>query len=43
MVPYYEVLNLPGETEPESALLLPFTPKNTSNMTALTGRASGRR
>jgi uncharacterized membrane protein (UPF0182 family) len=35
MVPYYEVLNLPGETEPESALLLPFTPKNTSNMTAL--------
>jgi uncharacterized membrane protein (UPF0182 family) len=35
MVPYYEVLTLPGETEPESALLLPFTPKNTSNMTAL--------
>jgi uncharacterized membrane protein (UPF0182 family) len=35
MVPYYEVLTLPGETEPESALLLPFTPKNTSNMAAL--------
>jgi uncharacterized membrane protein (UPF0182 family) len=35
MVPYYEVLTLPGETEPESALLLPFTPNKTSNMTAL--------
>jgi uncharacterized membrane protein (UPF0182 family) len=42
MVPYYEVLNLPGETAPESALLLPFTPKNTSNMTALlVGRQDG--
>jgi uncharacterized membrane protein (UPF0182 family) len=35
MVPYYEVLTLPGETQPESALMLPFTPKKTSNMTAI--------
>jgi uncharacterized membrane protein (UPF0182 family) len=35
MVPYYEVLNLPGETEPESALLLPFAPKDKANMAAL--------
>ena len=35
MVPYYEVLALPGETEPESALLLPFAPKDKANMVAL--------
>ena len=34
-VPYYQVLALPGETEPESALLLPFTPRNKGNMSAL--------
>jgi uncharacterized membrane protein (UPF0182 family) len=34
-VPYYEVLALPGETQAESALLLPFTPRNKGNMTAL--------
>lgn len=33
--PYYQVLALPGETEAESALLLPFTPRNKANMTAL--------
>ncbi len=33
--PYYQVLALPGETEPESALLLPFAPKNKANMLAL--------
>jgi uncharacterized membrane protein (UPF0182 family) len=35
VVPYYEVLALPGETEPESALLLPFAPLSKKNMTAL--------
>jgi uncharacterized membrane protein (UPF0182 family) len=33
--PYYQVLALPGETEAESALLLPFTPRNKANMSAL--------
>ena len=35
VVPYYEVLALPGETEPEFALLLPFAPLSKMNMTAL--------
>ena len=34
-MPYYQVLALPGETEAESALLLPFTPRNKANMSAL--------
>lgn len=34
-VPYYEVLALPGETDPEFALLLPFTPFSKQNMTSL--------
>jgi uncharacterized membrane protein (UPF0182 family) len=34
-VPYYQIMALPGETEPESALLLPFTPRNKGNMSAL--------
>jgi uncharacterized membrane protein (UPF0182 family) len=34
-VPYYEVLALPGETEAESALILPFTPRNKGNMSAM--------
>jgi uncharacterized membrane protein (UPF0182 family) len=33
--PYYQVMILPGETKPESALLLPFTPLSKKNMTAL--------
>ncbi len=33
--PYYQVLALPGETKPESALLLPFAPKGKANMVAL--------
>lgn len=35
VVPYYEVLALPGETEPEFALLLPFTPLSKQNMASL--------
>ena len=34
-VPYYEVLALPGETQPEFALLLPFTPLSKKNMASL--------
>ena len=43
MVPYYEVLTLPGETEPESALLLPFTPKQHKQHDRSLGRPSRRR
>lgn len=35
VVPYYEVLALPGETEPEFALLQPFAPLSKKNMVAL--------
>ncbi|NLV71427.1 MAG: UPF0182 family protein [Actinobacteria bacterium] len=35
VVPYYEVLALPGETEPEFALLQPFAPLSKMNMAAL--------
>jgi len=35
VVPYYEVLALPGETEPEFALLQPFAPLSKKNMAAL--------
>jgi len=35
VVPYYEVLALPGETEPEFALLQPFAPLTKKNLVAL--------
>jgi uncharacterized membrane protein (UPF0182 family) len=35
VVPYYELLTLPGETEAEFALMLPFAQLNKTNMTAL--------
>jgi len=35
VVPYYEVLAVPGETEPEFALLQPFAPLSKKNMAAL--------
>ena len=35
VVPYYEVLTLPGETEPEFALLQPFSPLSKKNLIAL--------
>ena len=33
--PYYEVLALPGQTQPEFSLLLPFTPLSKQNMASL--------
>jgi len=33
--PYYEILTLPGEEEPEFALLLPFTPSDRDNMVSI--------
>ena len=42
VAPYYEVLTLPGETSPEFALLLPFSPLSKENMAALmVGRQDG--
>ncbi len=35
VVPYYEMLALPGSKEPEFALLIPFTPLGKENMTSL--------
>jgi uncharacterized membrane protein (UPF0182 family) len=35
VVPYYELLTLPGETKAEFALMLPFAQLNKTNMTAL--------
>ncbi len=35
VVPYYEVLTLPGETEPEFVLVRPFVPLSKKNMVAL--------
>lgn len=35
VVPYYEVLALPGQTDPEFALLLPFSPLTKQNMASL--------
>jgi len=32
--PYYTVMTLPGETEPEYVLMTPFTPRGKPNMTA---------
>ncbi len=34
-VPYYEVLALPGETQTEFALVLPFTPLSKQNLSSL--------
>ncbi len=34
-VPYYQTLAFPGRTEPEFALLLPFTPLSKQNMSSL--------
>ncbi len=34
MEPYYTVIKLPGENEPEFVLILPFTPQNKNNMIA---------
>ena len=33
--PYYQLLTLPGEEEPEFALLLPFTPSDRDNMVSI--------
>ncbi len=35
VVPYYEVLALPGETQPEFALMQPFSPLSKQNLAAL--------
>ncbi|MFN2433013.1 MAG: UPF0182 family protein [Gemmatimonadota bacterium] len=35
MEPYYVLLRLPGETEPQFSLVLPFTPRGKDNMIAL--------
>jgi uncharacterized protein len=35
VVPYYEVLTLPGQTEPEFALVRPYVPLSKKNMAAL--------
>jgi len=32
MEPYYTIIRLPGEAKPEYVLILPFTPKNKTNM-----------
>jgi len=40
--PYYLVMTLPGEEEPEFVLVLPFTPRNKQNTVAwLAGRSDG--
>ncbi len=42
MEPYYTILQLPGKTEPEFVLILPFTPGNRDNMIAwMAGRCDG--
>lgn len=42
MEPYYSILQLPGEEEPEFLLVLPFTPASRDNMIAwLAGRSDG--
>lgn len=42
MEPYYMIMQLPGEKEPEYILMLPFTPLNRLNMVAwLAGRSDG--
>ena len=40
--PYYQIMNLPGESEEEFALILPFTPVNKDNMIAwMAARSDG--
>lgn len=34
MTPYYTIMQIPGETEPEYVLMLPFTPAKKQNMVA---------
>jgi len=42
MQPYYTIIKLPGENEPEFVLILPFTPQNKKNMIAwLAARSDG--
>lgn len=42
MEPYYSILQLPGEKEPELLLILPFTPASRDNMIAwMAGRSDG--
>ncbi len=44
MEPYYVIMTLPGETEPEFVLILPFTPASKPNMVAwLAARMDGPR
>ncbi|HHP7232897.1 MAG TPA: UPF0182 family protein [Xenococcaceae cyanobacterium] len=40
--PYYQIMNLPGESQEEFALILPFTPVNKDNMIAwMAARSDG--
>jgi hypothetical protein len=42
MEPYYTIIKLPGESQPEFVLILPFTPQNKKNMVAwLAARSDG--
>ncbi len=42
MEPYYTILQIPGESEPEFVLILPFTPGRRDNMIAwMAGRSDG--
>lgn len=42
MQPYYTIVRLPGEKEPEFIQIMPFTPQNKKNMIAwLAGRSDG--
>ena len=42
MEPYYTVMTLPGETEPEFILMLPFTPQSKDNLAAwMVARSDG--
>jgi uncharacterized membrane protein (UPF0182 family) len=42
MQPYYTIMRLPGETEPEFIQMLPFTPRSRDNMAAwLAARSDG--
>jgi uncharacterized membrane protein (UPF0182 family) len=34
MQPYYTIMRLPGEPEPEFIQMLPFTPRNRDNLAA---------
>ncbi len=42
MQPYYTIMRLPGEAEPEFIQMLPFTPRNRDNLAAwLVARSDG--